>query len=77
MIALQKLPQRPGVALHTVCAGDHQNSAVQYLKRPFHLSGKVYMARRVQQRHADGAKLQHRLLGKYGDAPLTLHGVRI
>ena len=56
---------------------DHQHSAVQYLKRPFHLGGKVHMARRVQQRHTDGAKLQHRLLGKNGDAPLTLHGVRI
>ena len=77
LIAFQQIPQRPGVALHAVGAGDHQNGAVQHLKRPLHLGGKVHVSRRVQQGNPGIPQLQHRLLGEYGDPPLALHGVRI
>ena len=65
------------MALHAVGAGDHQNGAVQHLKRPLHLGGKVHVSRRVQQGNPGIPQLQHRLLGEYGNPPLALHGVRI
>ena len=77
LIPFQQIPQRPGVALDAVGAGDHQHGAVQHLQRPLHFGGKVYMARGVQQRHTGLPQFQHRLLGKDGNAPLPLHGVGV
>ena len=77
LIPLQQVPQRPGVALDAVGAGDHQHGAVQHLKGPLHLGGKIHMAGGVQQRHPGISQFQHRLLGENGDAPLALHGVGI
>ena len=77
LIPLQQIPQRPGVALDAVGAGDHQHSAVQHLKGPLHLGGKIHMAGGVQQRHPGISQFQHRLLGENGDAPLALHVVGV
>ena len=63
--------------LHAVRAADHQHRAVQHRQCPLHLGGKVHMPRRIQQRNGAVPYLQHRLLGKDGDAPLALHIVRI
>ena len=77
LIPFQQVPQRPGVALYAVSAGDHQHGAVQHLQRPLHFGGKIHMAGGVQQRHPGISQFQHRLLGENGDAPLPLHGVGI
>ena len=77
LIPLQQVPQRPGVALYAVSAGDHQHGTVQHLQRSLHFGGKVHMAGGVQQRHTGLSQFQHRLLGKNGDAPLPLHGVGV
>ena len=67
-IFLQKPPQRFGVALHPVGAGDHQHRVVQHLQGALRLGGKVHVPRRVQQRQHRAGQLQHRLLGKNRDA---------
>ena len=77
LIPFQQIPQRPGVPLYAVGAGDHQNGTVQHLQRPLHLCGKVHMTRRVQQGDAGISQFQHGLLGEDGNAPLALHGVRV
>ena len=77
MIPLQQPPEGAGVGLDPVGAADHQNGAVQHLKRPLRLGGEVHMARRVQQGDLRVRQGKHRLLGEDGDAPLPLHGVRV
>ena len=77
MIALQQPPQGPGVPLHPVRPADDQDGAVQHLESTLHLAGEVHMARGVQQGDLYTGQRQHRLLGKNGDAPGPLQGVRV
>ena len=73
----QQLPQGQGVALQALAAADHQNGAVQHLKGALGLGGKIHVAGGVQQRHRQAGHFQQRLLGKDGDAPGPLLGVRV
>ncbi|MPM73877.1 hypothetical protein SDC9_120862 [bioreactor metagenome] len=59
---LQQPPERQGVALNAVRSADHQNRAVQHLKRPLRLGGKIRMTGGIQQRQLQTVQRQHRLL---------------
>ena len=68
-IPTQQPPQRLGVALDAVGAGDDQHGVVQYLQRALGLGGKIHMAGGIQQGDGGVFHIQERLLGKNGDAP--------
>ena len=82
-VAGQQLPERLGVGLHAVRAGDHQHRIIQHLQGTLGLGGKIHMSRRVQQgqfarlRSLGGGQRQHRLLGKDRNAPRPLPAVGI
>ena len=82
-VAGQQLPERLGVGLHAVRAGDHQHRIIQHLQGALGLGGKIHMSRRVQQGQlarlgpSGGGQCQHRLLGKDRNAPRPLPAVGI
>ena len=76
-ISLQQAPQGTGVALHPIRTVDYKDRIIQHLKRTLHLTGKIHMSRRIQQKHLRSLKLQHRLFGEDRDPARTFLRVRI
>ena len=68
----QQPPEGAGMALHPVHGADHKHGAVQHVQRPLCLRGEIHVAGRIQQGRLPARQAQHGLLGKDGDAPLTL-----
>ena len=67
VIAIQQLPDGPGMGLYAIqCADDHQ-CIIQHRQRPFHLCGKIHMARRIQQRVPVPVMRDVRFFGIDGD----------
>ena len=58
--------------LNAVGAADDQDRAVQNGHGALGLGGEIHVPRRVYQRHGQVLRLKARLLGKDGNAPLTL-----
>ena len=77
MVALQQAPQRGGVPLHAVSGADNQYRAIQHAQGALGFARKIHVAGGIHQ--GDGASLpgKLRLLGKNGDAALTLLNVGI
>ena len=65
------------MALHTVAAADDEHRVIEDGERALHLGGKVDMAGGVEQRDLGCSGGEHGLLGKNGDAALTLECVGI
>ena len=76
-VAPQQLPERFRVRLHTVRAADDEHGIIKHLQRALHLSGKVHVARRVEQRDRRVAQRQARLPREDRDAARTLERVRV
>ena len=74
---LQQPPERFGVGLYTIAAGNHQHRAVQYGESALHFGREVYMPRRVEQGDGGIRPVQHGLFGEDGDAALTFQAVGI
>ena len=74
---LQQPPERFGVGLYTIAAGNHQHRAVQYGESALHFGREVYMPRRVEQGDGGIRPVQHGLFGEDGDAALTFQAVSI
>ena len=77
IVALHQPPQSLRMGLHAACSADHQHRLIQHLHAALRLSGKVHMARRVQQRHRMPLQPDLGLLGENGDAPLPLQTVGV
>ena len=71
-VALQQPPERAGVALHAVRAADDKDRVVEHLQGALCFGGEIDVARRIEQRDVRAAAVEHRLLGKDGDAALAL-----
>ena len=71
-VALQQPPERAGVALHAVRAADDKDRVVEHLQGALRFGGEIDVARRIEQRDVRAAAVEHRLLGKDGDAALAL-----
>ena len=66
------------MSLHTGCAADDQDSAIQYGENTLHLCGKVHMTGGIQQGHFAGiTQGKDGLLGKDGDAALPFQRIRV
>ena len=77
VVVLQQSPDGLRVALHALHAADDQHGEVQHRQHALHLRGEVHVPRRVQPVVAIRAQVHHRLVGKYGDAALPLHGMQV
>ncbi len=78
-VAFEQFPKGSRMALYAVGAADDQNGIIQGMKGPFHLCGKIHVARRVEKSHLDTGVFKHSLLGKDGDSsqPFQFMGVQI
>ena len=65
------------MALHAVAAADDEHRVIEDGERAFHLGRKVDMAGGIEQRELGCSGGEHGLLGKNGDAALTLERVGI
>ena len=72
LVLIQQPPKSAHMALHPVRSAYNQNTVVQYLQRPLHLCAEIHMPRRVQQDDLSSLPDKLCLLGKDGDAPLSL-----
>ena len=65
------------MSLHAVGTADDQDSVIQHLEGAFHLGGKVYVARGIQQGQFRIRKPHNGLFGEYGNAPCPFQGMGI
>ena len=59
------------MALHAVRAADDKDRVVEHLQGALRFGGEIDVARRIEQRDVRAAAVEHRLLGKDGDAALA------
>ena len=77
MAAAQQLPDRAGVPLHALGAGDDEHGIVHHGHRALHLGGEVRVARGVDEKDLVLPHAEHRLIGEYGDAARAFQRMRI
>ena len=75
LVAFKKLPQRNSMTLNSFGSTYYKYGIVQHLKRSFGFRTKIHMPRCIQKRIYSAFRLQYRLLGKYGNSPVTFNTV--
>ena len=68
MVSGEEPPQRFGVALHAVSAGDDEDRVVEGAQHAFGFSGEVDVTGGVEQGESEAAVFHKRLMGRDGDA---------
>ena len=77
LIAIEQSPQRFGMALDAVRAGDDEDGVVEHGERTFRFGGEVDVSRSIEQGDGEVGRGDDGRLGEDGDAALPFHGVRV
>ena len=77
LVTCQQSPQRLGMTLNAVGAGDHQNRIVEYTQGAFRFGGEIDVAWSVKQGQRKTVRFDDGRFGEDGDAALTLHCIRV